>query len=105
MTPNFAFIEGLMQPGHLLILAVIGILVFGKRLPEVGRSLGKGIVEFKKGLKGVEDEIDGGSGMVRQEPTAALQPPPRPPQRVAPTAPKFQDDAGIISTPPNPPSA
>jgi len=34
-----------------------GLLIFGKRLPEVGRSLGKGIVEFKKGLKGVEDDI------------------------------------------------
>ena len=40
-----------------LIIAGIGLLVFGKRLPEVGKSLGKGIVEFKKGLKGVEDEV------------------------------------------------
>jgi sec-independent protein translocase protein TatA len=40
-----------------LIIAGIGLLIFGKRLPEVGRSLGKGIVEFKKGLKGVEDEV------------------------------------------------
>jgi len=41
-----------------IVIGVIGILLFGKRLPEVGRSLGKGIVEFKKGLKGVEDDID-----------------------------------------------
>src|ERR1044071_10459590 len=41
----------------ILILA-FGLLIFGKRLPEVGRSLGKGIVEFKKGLKGVEDEVE-----------------------------------------------
>src|SRR5438874_12439959 len=40
-----------------LIIMGIGLLIFGKRLPEVGRSLGKGIVEFKKGLKGVEDDI------------------------------------------------
>jgi len=33
------------------------VLLFGKRLPEVGRSLGKGIVEFKKGLRGIEDEF------------------------------------------------
>lgn len=44
--------------GELLIIAFVGLLLFGKRLPEVGRSLGKGIVEFKKGLRGVEDEID-----------------------------------------------
>ncbi|MBX2851918.1 MAG: twin-arginine translocase TatA/TatE family subunit [Phycisphaeraceae bacterium] len=43
---------------ELLILAVIGILIFGKRLPEVGRSVGKSIVEFKKGLAGVDEEID-----------------------------------------------
>ncbi|MBC02791.1 MAG: twin-arginine translocase TatA/TatE family subunit [Phycisphaerae bacterium] len=41
-----------------IIILVIGLLIFGRRLPEVGRSLGKGIVEFKKGIKGIEDEID-----------------------------------------------
>jgi len=44
--------------GEWLVIAAIGLLLFGKRLPEVGRSLGKGIVEFKKGLKGVEEDID-----------------------------------------------
>jgi TatA/E family protein of Tat protein translocase len=43
---------------ELIILAILGILLFGKRLPEVGRSLGNGIVEFKKGLQGIEDELD-----------------------------------------------
>ena len=41
-----------------IILLVIGLLIFGRRLPEVGRSLGKSIVEFKKGIKGIEDEIN-----------------------------------------------
>lgn len=41
-----------------LIIAGFGLLLFGKRLPEVGRSLGKGIIEFKKGLKGIGDDID-----------------------------------------------
>jgi sec-independent protein translocase protein TatA len=50
---------------ELLVLLVLGVLLFGKRLPEVGRSLGKGIVEFKKGLRGIEDEIDDAS--TRQE--------------------------------------
>lgn len=40
------------------VILVIGLLLFGKRLPEVGRSIGKGIVEFKKGLAGIEDEIE-----------------------------------------------
>ncbi|MEO0587402.1 MAG: twin-arginine translocase TatA/TatE family subunit [Planctomycetota bacterium] len=46
---------------ELVVIAVIGLLLFGKRLPEVGKSLGKGIVEFKKGLAGVTDEIDAAS--------------------------------------------
>lgn len=41
-----------------IFIGVIALLLFGKRLPEVGRSLGKGIVEFKKGLAGVEDEMN-----------------------------------------------
>lgn len=41
-----------------MIILVVALLIFGKRLPEVGKSLGKGIVEFKKGLKGVKDELD-----------------------------------------------
>jgi sec-independent protein translocase protein TatA len=41
-----------------VILLVLGLLVFGRRLPEVGRSLGRGIVEFKKGIRGIEEEID-----------------------------------------------
>ena len=59
MYPIFAFLEGALSPWHLLILLGIGILIFGKRLPEVGRSLGKGIIEFKKGLKGLEDDVEG----------------------------------------------
>ena len=44
--------------GELIVVALFGLLIFGKRLPEVGKSLGKSIVEFKKGLKGIEEEID-----------------------------------------------
>src|ERR1700737_3375726 len=91
--------EGLVQPTHLLCLAVIGILLFGKRLPEVGRSLGKGIVEFKKGLKGLEDEVDTGSSAAPAPQAPALEP-PRPPQRVTATAPKFEDNAQNIQPPP-----
>lgn len=56
MTPMLAFF-GSIGYQELIIIAVIGLLIFGKRLPEVGRSLGKGIVEFKKGLAGIEDEV------------------------------------------------
>src|SRR4051812_21643974 len=70
-----------------IILIVLGVLLFGRKLPEVGRSLGKGIVEFKKGLKGLEDDVDG-SSVARSEPAAPIEA-PRPPQRIN-TAPKFE---------------
>ncbi len=41
-----------------IIIGFIGLLLFGKRLPEVGKGVAKGIVEFKKGLAGIEDEVD-----------------------------------------------
>ncbi len=45
-------------PWELLIVAFIALLVFGNRLPSVMRSLGKSVTEFKKGVSGIEDEID-----------------------------------------------
>ena len=48
------------QLGMMEMVVVMGVavLLFGKRLPEVGRSLGKGIIEFKKGLNGIEETFD-----------------------------------------------
>ena len=44
--------EGLFQPMHLLVIFFIALLVFGPRkLPELGRGLGDGIRELKKGLQ------------------------------------------------------
>jgi sec-independent protein translocase protein TatA len=43
---------GMPMGAEWLVIAVIGLMLFGKRLPEVGRSVGKAIVEFKNGLKG-----------------------------------------------------
>ncbi len=45
-------------PWELLIVAFIALLVFGNRLPSVMRSLGKSVTEFKKGVSGIEDDID-----------------------------------------------
>ena len=45
---------------EVIIILVIGLLIFGRRLPEVGRNVGRSLVEFKKGVKGIEDDIDKG---------------------------------------------
>lgn len=41
-----------------IIILIIALLIFGKKLPGTMRSIGKGIVEFKKGLKDVKNEVD-----------------------------------------------
>ncbi len=43
---------------ELIVIAGIGLLLFGNRLPQVMRSLGKSVVEFKKGVNGIEDDIE-----------------------------------------------
>jgi sec-independent protein translocase protein TatA len=50
-----AFIPGTQE---LLIIAFVALLVFGNRLPSVMRSLGKSVTEFKKGVAGIEDDLD-----------------------------------------------
>ncbi|MEM8496009.1 MAG: twin-arginine translocase TatA/TatE family subunit [Planctomycetota bacterium] len=55
--PTLAFI-GSIGPMQWVIIGVLALLIFGKRLPQVGKSLGQGIVEFKKGLQGLNDEIE-----------------------------------------------
>jgi len=87
-----------LGPTEIIVLLVLGVLLFGKRLPEVGRYLGKGIVEFKKGMKGLEDEIDN-TASVRHEPAPIEQ--PRPPQRITTAAPKFEDAPQNVTTPNN----
>jgi sec-independent protein translocase protein TatA len=47
----------IIQPTHLLFILVVALLVLGpKRLPEVGRSLGRGLRDFRQGMQGVEAE-------------------------------------------------
>jgi len=49
-----------LGPMELLIVAGVVLLLFGTRLPKVMRSLGEGIVEFKRGVQGIEESGPGG---------------------------------------------
>src|ERR1700756_4602085 len=64
-----------LGPVEMLIVMGIAVLLFGKRLPEVGRSLGRGIVEFKKGLNGVGDEFESSSSSSRYSSSYGSPPP------------------------------
>ena len=59
MNPSvLAFIPGVPGGFELVIIAGIVLLLFGKRLPGVMRSLGQSIVEFKKGVKDIDADND-----------------------------------------------
>lgn len=46
--------------GEIILIALVALLLFGgKKLPEVMRSLGKGVRQFREGVKDVEDELNG----------------------------------------------
>jgi sec-independent protein translocase protein TatA len=53
---------------ELLIILAVALLIFGKRIPDVGRSLGRGIVQFKKGLHDEDDEEkEGGQAKIGRQ--------------------------------------
>jgi sec-independent protein translocase protein TatA len=82
---------GLDNPLHIAFLVVILLLVFGaKRLPEIGRSLGSGMREFK-------DSVTGGAG---SQQSSALPPAQQQPQQPVQTAPAEQPAAAPAAPPP-----
>jgi sec-independent protein translocase protein TatA len=66
----------LLQPWHLIVLAVVAFLVFGaKRLPELGKGLGEGLKGFKEGIKGISEPAPPAPPAVQHTVTPAPAPP------------------------------
>src|SRR3954463_10968422 len=85
---------GLLQPTHLIFLLILALLLVGaKRLPEIGRSLGVGMREFKDSVTGVQEatKID----------TRSELPPPQP----AAPVPTATPEAVVTAPPPAQPTA
>ena len=76
--------DGLFSPSHIILILIAALVIFGpKRLPDIGKSLGKGIKEFKGAMSHIADDV---------EPT------PPPPPAVTP-------NAGAAPAPATPPPA
>lgn len=90
----FAFLPNIGVP-ELIVLLLLGVLLFGRKLPDIGRSLGKTVTEFKKGFTGLEEEVTTTSSRPAMEPEAV-----KPPQRVTPTTRPSFDDAPASNLPP-----
>jgi sec-independent protein translocase protein TatA len=88
-------IGDIFQPTHLLFVLVIALLVLGpKRLPEVGRSLGRGLRDFRTAISGEDD--DAPAPLAASSTVAA-------PTVAAPTEPAVQPAAATQPMPPAPP--
>ena len=86
-----------LSPAHLLIFGVVAILLFGNRLPSVARSLGRSLVEFKKGMNELESEF---KAQVYSEPASTPSTP-----RVTysndhsePAAPRFEPPKATVAS-------
>ena len=54
---NLAFL-GNLGTGEIIIIAIIVLLLFGgKKIPELMKGIGKGVKNFKDGVRGLEDDI------------------------------------------------
>jgi sec-independent protein translocase protein TatA len=97
---------GLDNPLHIAFLVVILLLVFGaKRLPEIGRSLGSGMREFKTSVTG-----EASNSQQTLPPVDAQQQPAQPPAAQAPAAqppppPPVAEPVGTPAAPPEQPPA
>jgi sec-independent protein translocase protein TatA len=94
-------IGDILQPTHLLLILLVALLVLGpKRLPEAGRSLGRGLRDFKSALN--FDEPEQRDHYVQTAVDAPVQPAPAPPVQSAP-APPVQPAPPAAPTPPTEP--
>ncbi|MGA2444010.1 MAG: twin-arginine translocase TatA/TatE family subunit [Opitutaceae bacterium] len=97
LLPSLAFLD--VGGTEILMIMLVTLLLFGsKRMPDLARSLGKSIREFKKAASSLEEELK-----------RALEAPPPPRQPFRPAAPSGTDSSSkdtpqAPSEPPQPPA-
>ncbi len=73
-----------LSPVELIVIGSIAVLLFGSRLPSVARSMGKSVTEFKKGLRGIDEELDTSTSNSRRVTSSYAE------DREEPSVPKFE---------------
>ncbi|MCK6440495.1 MAG: twin-arginine translocase TatA/TatE family subunit, partial [Planctomycetes bacterium] len=75
---NYLGLFGWLNGHEWIVLVVLGLLLFGRKLPGIARSLGQSVVEFKKGIKGVKDDSDAAASLPSQPQQVQHQAPASP---------------------------
>lgn len=90
----------LVQPTHLLFILLVALLVLGpKRLPEVGRSLGKGLRDFRSAMSGIEEHT---TGLFREEESSETPNPEAPQAQHQVNADSAVPTSAVVSSEPEP---
>ena len=78
-------IGDILQPTHLLFVLVVALLVLGpKRLPEVGRSLGRGLRDFRTAMSGEDhDRVDSGTSQTSHPSVESGEPAKEPVEHIS----------------------
>ena len=96
-------IMAVWMPGwpEMVIIAVVGLVIFGRRLPDVARNIGKSIIEFKKGMRDVKVDLEKNDTETQKriestgQPRLDRRPEPAPPE----SAPQPPKPASVDETP------
>ncbi|MGL4594533.1 MAG: Sec-independent protein translocase subunit TatA/TatB [Thermoguttaceae bacterium] len=58
-----------ISPFHIILIAILGVLIFGRRLPEVAKQIGSGLMEFRKGVDELKNatKLDSPKAQLREK--------------------------------------